>query len=319
MNVNKIIFNGTSQFKVVSVDSDMDSFTIYVLGKGKISFCPNCEQVSSKVHSYYTRKFADLPTFGKCSKIILRAHKFYCSTLECPLKVFTERYQDHFKPYQRRTDRLNIKLLNIVLESGGKSAERICNQLSIPVCDTTLLRLIEKAELPSNEDIIALGVDDWAIKKRERYGSILVDLVTNRPIGLLGDREEDTLCSWLQKRDSLQIISRDRYINFKNASTKGAPQAIQVTDRWHLLKNLGEAMRKILDREYSTLKKVREANSKTKMAEPRVLKSMIPSAQQEKFKEVKLLLEQGVSIQDIARRFKMSRTVPSYDTQGPKQ
>ncbi|AMP99740.1 hypothetical protein AY601_2863 [Pedobacter cryoconitis] len=313
MNASQVIFNNVNQFKVVSVDNETDSFIIYISSKSKKSFCPNCEEASSKVHSYYTRKFADLPAFGKCSKIVLRARKFYCNTLECPLKVFTERYSDHFKPYQRRTDRLNIKLLNIVIESGGKSAERICNQLSIPISDTTLLRIIEKTELPSNNNVIALGVDDWAIKKRERYGSILVDLSTNRPIGLLGDREEKTLSLWLLERNQVKVISRDRYGNYQRASTKGAPEAIQVTDRWHLLKNLGEAMRKILDREYLALKKVREANRETKTTEPRILKSTVPSAQQRKFKEVKLLLEQGVPIKEIARRFKMSRiTVRKY-------
>jgi transposase len=206
----------------------------------------------------------------------LRARKFYCSTLECPLKVFTERYVDYFKPYQRRTDRLHNKLLNIAIESGGKSAERICNQLSIPTSDTTLLRIIEKKELPCNNGVIALGIDDWAIKKRERYGSILVDLTTNRPIGLLGDREENTLSEWLKKRTQVRIISRDRFSNYQRASTKGAPNAIQVTDRWHLLKNLGEAMRKILDREHLALKKVREANRETKTYRTAIPKKCSP-------------------------------------------
>lgn len=153
----------------------------------------------------------------------------------------------------------------------------------------------------------ALGVDDWAIKKRERYGSILVDLSTNRPIGLLGDREKNTLGLWLLERSQVKVISRDRYGNCQRTSTKGAAEAIQVTDRWHLLKNLSEAMRKILDWEYLALKKVREASRVTKETEPQLLKYTAPSAQQRKYKEVKLLLEQGVPIKEIARRFKMSR------------
>jgi transposase len=124
--------------------------------------------------------------------------------------------------------------------------------------------------------VIALGVDDWAIKKRECYGSVLVDLTTNRPMGLLGDRGENTLSEWLQERTRVKVISRDRYGNYQRASTKGTPDAVQVTDRWHLLKNLGEAMRKILDREYSALKKVWEANRETRTAEPRFLKLCLP-------------------------------------------
>lgn len=313
MNASKAIFNNASQFKVVSIENLSDSFIIYISSKNKMSICPNCEEDSSKVHSYYTRKFADLPAFGKLSRIVLRARKFYCRTLECPLKVFMERYSDHSKPYQRRTDRLHEKLLNITIESGGKSAERICNQLSIPTSDTTLLKIIEKQKLPYNKGVITLGVDDWAIKKRERYGSILVDLTTNRPIALLSDREENTLTEWLKQRTHVKIISRYRYGDYQRASTKGAPDAIQVTDRWHLLKNLGEVMRKILDREHLALKKFREAKRATKVTEPQSLKTTAPTAQQKKFKDVRLLLEQGNSINEISKRIKMSRvTVRKY-------
>ncbi|KAA8476248.1 transposase [Arcticibacter tournemirensis] len=255
----------------------------------------------------------DLPSFGKSSTLFLRARKYYCCTDECPLKVFTERFDNHFRPYQRRTERLHDRLLNIAIETGGKSAERICSRFSIPVSDTTLLRIVDRVELPKSQEVIALGVDDWAIRKRERYGSILVDLATNRPIGLLGDREEDTLSYWLKERGKIQVISRDRYGNYQRGSTKGAPQAIQVTDRWHLLKNLGEAVRKILEREHTALKRIRNSQRETILPTPRVLKSMASPRQKEKFLEVKQLLQQDVPIREIARRFRMSRiTIRKY-------
>ncbi len=313
MNATKIIFNPKDPFRVISIDNQLDRLNIYVQSKKKSSHCPNCLAASSKTHSYYTRKFMDLPSFGKSITVFLRARKFYCRTDECPCKVFTERFDDHFRPYRRMTDRLRETLLNITLEAGGKSGERICKQCSIGISDSTLLRIIYNTDLPSCKEVIALGVDDWAIKKRDRYGSILVDLTTNKPIALLADREENTLTKWLKNRPEIQIVSRDRYGNYQRAASKGAPQAVQVTDRWHLLKNLGEAVRKVIDREYAVMKKVHTVYQETKQAKIEPPKSLASERQHEKFRQVKKMLKEGVSIKEIARTFKMSRiTIRKY-------
>lgn len=144
-------------------------------------------------------------------------------------------------------------------------------------------------------------------------GSILVDLATNKPIALLADREETTLTKWLKNRPEIQIISRDRYGNYQRAANKGAPQAVQVTDRWHLLKNLGEAVRKVIDREYAVMKKVRTVYQETKQVKIEPPKSLASERQHEKFRQVKKMLKEGFSIKEIARTFKMSRiTIRKY-------
>lgn len=185
--------------------------------------------------------------------IYLRSRKHRCLKTECDRKIFTERFDDHFEPCKRRTKRLDEKLLSAALETGGKAAERVCNTLSMPISDSTLLRLIHKTPLPPLGQLKAVGVDDWAYKKRDRYGSILVNLDTGKVIDLLPDREEKTLTSWWQGQPALEVITRDRYGKYMRAATMGAPQAIQVTDRWHLLKNLGEAIKRVMVREYARL------------------------------------------------------------------
>jgi len=189
--------------------------------------------------------------FGKTSLIFLRSRKFYCHRDECPLKVFTERFDNHFKPYKRKTERLESKIRQLGLLAGGKPAERICGMVCMPTSDTTILRLVEKEALTASEDVTAVGVDDWAYRKRDRYGSILVNLHMGKVIDLLPDREEETLRKWLEQRPEIEVMTRDRYSNYQKAITTGAPQAIQVTDRWHLLKNLGEAVQKVLVKQYS--------------------------------------------------------------------
>ncbi|MGG5511517.1 ISL3 family transposase [Myroides odoratimimus] len=269
---------------------------------------------SSKLHSYYIRKIVDLPIFGKQTLIKLKARKFYCSTLECPLKIFTERFKSIFSSYQRRSDRLTKKLLNLVILTGGRPIEKICAEFSVTISDTSLLRIIVKQELPTTTNVTHLGVDDWAIRKRERYGSILIDLNTNKPIGLLKDREENTFYHWLTQNKQVQLISRDRFINYQRASTQGAPQALQVADRWHLLKNLGETVRKILDREYAVIQKMRKKNTMTIQPENKRQKTKTSNHQLQRFTQVKELLAQSKSHREISKLLHMSRvTVKKYE------
>lgn len=151
------------------------------------------------------------------------------------------------------------------------------------------------------------------MKKRNRYGSILIDLSTRKPICLLPDREEATVTTWLKTHPEIRVVSRDRYGNYQRAAGLGAPQAAQVADRWHLLKNLGEAARKVLDREHVVMRKVREKQAGVGVAGPVEAKSLASPRQHEKFRMVKQMLAQGVPIREIARETKMSRiTIKKY-------
>jgi transposase len=313
MNIDKLILDSEDRFEVISIDRQYESIVINVTSNSSEGFCPLCEKRSCTIRSYYTRRFEDLPAFGKPCRILLKTKKFKCCTKDCPVKVFAERFTDHFEHYQRRTNRLAELLGSIAVQSGGKPGERLCDLLSISVSDTTLLRLVMKKSLPVCNGVIALGVDDWAMKKRDRYGSILVDLNTNKSIGLLPDREEKTLCSWLKNQPKIKFISRDRYSKYKRAITKGAPQAHQIADRWHLLSNLNDDMRKLLDRQHSVMRKVREMTVNRMKPPHQAPEQELPGRKQQMFKQVKLLIDQGVPIRKIARTLKGSRnTIKSY-------
>lgn len=325
MNASKLVFSDGDRFKVITVDSVQEELRIYVQSTTESATCPNCCIPSKRIHSYYTRKIADLPVFGKTSLIFLRSRKFYCRQEECPFKVFTERFDHYFRPYRRKTDRLENKIRELGLLAGGRPAERICRLVSMTSSDTTILRLVESEVFSPSEGVTAVGVDDWAYKKRNSYGSILVNLHTGRAIDLLPDREEETLRKWLEMRPEIKVMSRDRYSNYKKAITTGAPQAIQVTDRWHLLKNLGEAVQKVLVRQYSKVNAMLSQKQILNEPERAVFDQHIPGESEsceensqggirlQRFKQLKALQGKGHSIRAMARHLNMSRrTIKRY-------
>lgn len=324
MNATNLVFSEDDPFKVVSVENRQEEVCIYVQSRKRFGICPNCCSTSKKVHSYYTRRLNDLPVFGKPSRIYLRSRKFYCYTDECSLKVFAERFDSHFEPYKRRTFRLEAKVMQLGLSVGGKAAERISNILSIPVSDSTILRIIAKAALPKSEAATAVGVDDWAYKKRDKYGSILVNLHTGKVLDLLPDREEGSLRKWLREHPGIKVMTRDRYSNFQKAITAEAPQALQVTDRWHLLKNLGEAVQKLMVKQYSTINttmadlqqqdKIKESVSVHPLLKVDASHDVLDDKIRiKRFNQLKQLQGKGYSIRAMARHLGMHRqTVKKY-------
>lgn len=191
--------------------------------------------------------------------------------------------------------------------------------MGIQISDTSLLRIINNMHFPEPDTPYALGIDDWAYKKRNRYGTILVNLETRRVIDILNDREACTIERWLKAHPGIGIITRDRYGNYVKGATIGAPQAVQITDRWHLLKNLAEATTKIMTREYARLNKMlkHEANIEAGIPDtPDLDQSTVSDGMlKQRFDQLKILQSQGFSIKGMAKTLGMHRqTVKKYMT-----
>jgi len=118
---------------------------------------------------------------------------------------------------------------------GGEAGARLSQQLAMKCSPATVLRLVRQAPLPSSSTVRVLGVDEWAWRKGQSYGTILVDLEQQAPIDLLEDATAESFAAWLQKHPSVEIISRDRGTTFADGAKRGAPQALQIADRWHLI------------------------------------------------------------------------------------
>ncbi len=130
------------------------------------------------------------------------------------------------------------------------------------------LRAVRAAVLPSPPPPRLVGVDDWAWRKGKTYGTLLVDLERHRPVDLLPDRTADTLAAWLRQHPGIEIISRDRWGAYAEGAQQGAPRALQVADRFHVVKNLVEALETFLLRKGATRAQAAQALAARPPAEP---------------------------------------------------
>jgi transposase len=230
--------------------------------------CPHCAVPSSSVHSRYQRHLVDLPWGPLAVRIRLLVRKFVCRNPACIRCIFTERMPELVAPYARKTHRLIAVLQAVGVALGGQAGARLAHLLRLPASRDTLLRLVRRLPLPGIPPLSAIGVDDWAHRKRQRYGTIVVDLERRRPVALLHDREAETLADWLREHPSVTIIARDRLKAYQDGAHAGAPQATQVADRFHLLQNLAEVLDQVFSAHGPALKAVGTALSHTPVVQP---------------------------------------------------
>lgn len=217
--------------------------------------CPLCRCRSKRVHSHYERTLADLPCVGDRVTLHLRVRRFVCRVRRCRRKIFAEHLPGLAAPFARRTTRLTDHLVRAAFDLGGEPGARHVIAEGSPVSTRTLLRLIRAAPLPAAGPVRALGVDDWARRKGRSYGTILVDLDAQRVVDLLPDRTAETLATWLRGHPEVLVVTRDRAEAYAEGIRQGAPQALQVADRFHLVKNVTDALERYLTRQHVALRR----------------------------------------------------------------
>jgi transposase len=215
--------------------------------------CPLCGTTANRVHSHYIRTIRDLPWAGVTVELRLRARKFFCDAPECPRRIFTERIPTVVAPRARATVRFTVAQQRIGLALGGAAGERLALDLAFPSGIDSLLRSVRAAPLPSTSPPEQIGIDDWAKRKGQTYATIIVDLTTRQPIDMLPERSAESVATWLQAHPSVQLISRDRASLYAEGARQGVPDAVQVADRWHILKNLGEAVLQVLQHHHHAI------------------------------------------------------------------
>jgi len=291
--------------------------------------CPKCGEPSDSLQSRYIRHAAVLPWHGVAVKLQLHARKFRCRNRLCAQQVFCERLPQVVAALARKTVRLHSALTLLAFALGGEAGARTARGLSLKVSGDTLLRHIRRHTLPAAAPPAVLGVDDWAKCKGKTYGTILVDLERRRPVELLADREAGTFAVWLAAHPGVEVIARDRAGEYLDGARRGAPQAVQVANRWYLLKNLSEAVERALQSRCRHFAEAAGLIRQTQIVDATATVNagpllMLSSREDDerqasrertltRYQEVKRLAERVVSVLGIAQTLKMSRmTVYRY-------
>ena len=123
------------------------------------------------------------------------------------------------------------------LALGGRPGADLARRLMLVVGNDTLLRLVRRRARPPVAAPRVIGIDDWAWRRNQCYGTLVCDLEHHRVVCLLPDREASAAEAWLAGQPKIAVVARDRSGNYALAAARALPQAAQVADRWHLMEN----------------------------------------------------------------------------------
>lgn len=265
--------------------------------------CPDCGTETGRVHGYAQRRLADVPVDGRRVLVSVRVRRMRCVVLGCPRQTFREQAPGLVERYQRRTVRLAGQIGVVVRELAGRAGARVLAGLGVWVSRQTAVRALLRLPLPDRPIPEVIGVDDFALRKRHVYATVIINAVTRERLDVLPDRLSCTLEAWLKAHPGVRVVCRDSSGAYAQAIRRALPDAVQVGDRWHIWHNLAEAALKEVAAHSSCWGKTGPPPNEGKRAE----------TTRERWQQVHDLLDKGVGLLETARRLNLAlNTVKRY-------
>jgi transposase len=299
-----------------------DAVVVAARPRSRGSRCGRCGRVSTRVHSRYRRRVADLPVAGRPVVLWLTVRRFFCDHVDCRARTFVEQVPDLTERHARRSIGLQGALAAIGLALAGRAGSRLAAKLGMAVSRSTLLRVIRGLPDPPVGRVRVLGVDEFALRRRHHYGTVLVDLTDgHRPVDVLIGREAGDFADWLRAHPGVEVICRDRAGAYADGARDGAPTAIQVADRWHLWDNLCQHVERLVVAHHTCLSEpvIREpevpdpddpANLVVPLWPPDTVRV---EHTRQRYDQTHELRERGLSMRAIARKLDLNfKTVRRY-------
>ncbi|MEF9915628.1 ISL3 family transposase [Streptomyces sp. P5-A9] len=265
--------------------------------------CPMCGVPTGRVHGYYVRTVADVPVDGRRVVVNVQVRRLVCPVLGCRRQTFREQVPGLLERLQRRTTRLSSQVSEVVKVLCGRAAARLARLLATPVSYATALRLLRRIPAPAARIPRVVGVDDFALRRRHRYATIVIDAETGERIDVLPDREANTLEVWLRGNKEIEVVCRDGSATYAEAIRRALPDAVQVSDRWHLWRNLCDKVQA----------EVRAHAPCWATANPSRPGGVREQTTRERWHKVHDLLSRGVGLLECSRRLDLAlNTVKRY-------
>jgi hypothetical protein len=169
-----IIFPDLPAIEVEGVEVAFE-ITLTLRTVSPTAFCPSCGTASSRIQSRSTRTLHDLPSVGRPIRLIMQVRRFFCKKSTCAQKIFVERLPELCRPHAQRTIRLQEALCQLGLRVGGQAGADVGGELGISGSRDTILRLVRRCKQPVTSEPRIIGLDDWARKRRQRYGTLICE------------------------------------------------------------------------------------------------------------------------------------------------
>jgi transposase len=255
-------------------------------------------------------------------QLVVYARRFFCDNPDCCRRIFSEPFPEVLPRYARHTERLRVVLLELVHASGAEMAARVAKLLGLPTSPDSLIRRQRQEEFPIPSPR-ALGMDEFSLRRGSTFATLLVDLERHRPVDVVEDRRAEPVADWLRAHPGIEVVARDRAGAYALAAATGAPQAVQVADRFHLVRNVGDAVKELVrSRRWNRPIPAAEAATSSQAEQASVpAASMAPPNQepqptptkQARWEAVQQQKAKGRSLKAIARELGINRkTVRKY-------